>query len=324
MAFELPLTETATLLQQSVQRYLTDYPRPDWQGLAELGLMAVGLPEDAGGIGGGAIERVSIMAELGPTLAGPDWLAHHLGATLLARLAPAHALLGALAAGEQRIALVPGDAGDVSLVAGAADADWLLLAGETRVALVAADAGGIARRRRAMMDGSMLADVSIAPQLAEGAVLAEGSAARSARDWALDARNVALCCEAAGLMGRMVADTAVYLQQRKQFGVAIASFQVLRHRLADMQMALLKAEALIERAVLGEENGGTLWNRMVSAAVVETIDAVRIVGEGAVQLHGGMGVTEELALGGQFKRGLAIAATLGRKSAHLARHAEPA
>ena len=320
MAFELPLTETALLLQQSLQRYLADHPRPEWSGLAELGLMAVGIPEEAGGVGGGAIERAAIMAELGPALAGADWLAHHLAASLLARLAPDHGLLAALAAGEARIALALGDAGEVPLVSGAADVDWLLLAGEARTLLVAADAPGLSRRRRAMMDGSVCADLSLAAEVEADTVLAEGEDAAAARRWAMDAQNAALCAEAAGLMGRMVADTAAYLQQRKQFGVPIASFQALRHRLADMQMAALKAEALSERAVLAEDGEG--WARAVSAAVVETIDAVRTVGEGAVQLHGGMGVTEELALGGQFKRGLAIAARLGAKSAHLARHAQ--
>ncbi|MBP6554498.1 MAG: acyl-CoA dehydrogenase family protein [Novosphingobium sp.] len=320
MTFELPLTETATLLQQSVQRYLTDHPKPDWSGLAELGLCAVGIPEDAGGIGGGAIERAVILAELGPALAGADWLAHHLGASLLARLAPDHGLLGALAAGEVRIALVLGGSGEVPLVAGAADADWLLLAGQTQTLLVAANAPGLSRRRRAMMDGSTAADLSIGAEVEADTVLAEDVDAAAALAWASDAQNAARCAEAAGLMARMLADTAAYLQQRKQFGVPIASFQVLRHRLADMQMAALKAEGLAERAVLREGTDG--WGHAVSAAVVETIDAVRLVGEGAVQLHGGMGVTEELALGGQFKRGLAIAAMLGSKSQHLARHAE--
>jgi alkylation response protein AidB-like acyl-CoA dehydrogenase len=320
MAFELPLTDTATLLQQSLQRFLADHPKPDWIGLAELGLMAVGVPEDSGGVGGGAIERATIMAELGPPLAGSDWLAHHLGASLVARLAPEHSLLGALASGEARIALVFGNSGDIPLVAGAADADWLVLAGETQCLLVAADAPGVSRRRRAMLDGSVVADLAIAAGLAADTLLAEGTAAVAARDWARNARDAALCAEAAGLLERMLGTTADYLQQRKQFGVPIASFQVLRHRLADMQMAALKAEALTERAVLRE--GAEGWAKAVSAAVVETIDAVRVVGEGAVQLHGGMGVTEELALGGQFKRGLAIAATLGAKRAHLARHAE--
>ncbi len=322
MALELPLTETATLLQQSIQRYLADHPRPEWNGLAELGLSAVGIPDEAGGVGGGAIERAAIMAELGPALAGSDWLAHHIAASLLARLAPEHGLLASLATGEVRIALALGDSGEVPLVAGAADADWLILAGTERTALVSAAAAGISRRRRAMMDGSQVADVTVEASAQVDSVLAQGAAAASARQWAIDARNAALCAEAAGLMDRMVTDTAAYLQQRKQFGVPIATFQVLRHRLADMQMALLKAEGLTERAVLRE--GGEEWEHAVSAAVVETIDAVRAVGEGAVQLHGGMGVTEELALGGQFKRGLAIAATLGSKTPHLARHAQAA
>lgn len=319
MALELPLTETATLLQQSIQRYLADHPRPTWNDLAELGLMAVGIPDEAGGVGGGAIERAAIMAELGPALAGSDWLAHHIAASLLARLAPEHGLLASLATGEARIALALGDSGEVPLVAGAADADWLILAGQERIVLVSAAAAGIARRNRAMMDGSRMADVTIGAAVQVDSELAQGPAAAAARQWAIDARNAALCAEAAGLMDRMVSDTAAYLQQRKQFGVPIATFQVLRHRLADMQMALLKAEGLTERAIVRE--GGEDWEHAVSAAVVETIDAVRTVGEGAVQLHGGMGVTEELALGGQFKRGLAIAATLGAKSQHLARHA---
>lgn len=322
MALELPLTETATLLQQSIQRYLADHPRPDWTGLAELGLMAVGIPDEAGGVGGGAIERAAIMAELGPALAGSDWLAHHIAASLLVRLVPDHGLLASLATGEARIALAFGDSGEVPLVAGAADANWLILAGTERTVLVAAEGAGLSRRRRALMDGTQAADLSVGGNLQVDSLLAEGADAGAARQWATDARNAALCAEAAGLMDRMVTDTAAYLQQRKQFGVAIATFQVLRHRLADMQMALLKAEGLTERAVLRE--GDETWAHAVSAAVVETIDAVRTVGEGAVQLHGGMGVTEELALGGQFKRGLAIAATLGSKSQHLARHAAAA
>ena len=251
MAFELPLTDTALLLQQSLQRFLSDHPKPDWAGLAELGLMAVGIPEEAGGVGGGAIERATIMAELGPALAGSDWLAHHLGASLVASLAPDHGLLTALASGEARIALVFGDSGVVPLVAGAAEADWLVLAGETHCLLVKADAPGVSRRRRAMLDGTIAADLTLANGLLADTVLAEGVQAAAALSWARDARSAALCAEAAGLMARMLSDTAAYLLQRKQFGVPIASFQVLRHRLADMQMATLKAEVLTERAVLG-------------------------------------------------------------------------
>lgn len=315
MALDLPLTDEAALLRDALQRYLADNPKPDWQGLAgELGLMGIGIPEASGGTGGGAIERAVVAEALGPALAGSDWLSHSVAAALLARLAPGHALLAELAAGSQRIALALGNGGtDLAQVQGGARADWLLLATPVGVRLVAASA--CERRVRAMFDTTETADISV-PATA-GDVLAEGDGPYR---WASNALLTARMAECAGLMARMHADTAAYLNQREQFGQPIARFQVLRHRIADMHMALLKATSLTERAILAEDSPG--WDHAVSAAAVETIDAVRLVGESAVQLHGGMGVTEELALGGQFKRGLAIAARLGAKSAHLARHAQ--
>lgn len=311
MALDLPLTDTAAMLRDALDRYLADNPRPGWEGLAqELGLMGLGIPEASGGTGGGAIERAVVVEALGPALAGSDWLAHHLGASALARLVPDHSLLPALAEGTARIALVL----DPALVAGAAQADWLLdLDGHGARLLTATDAE---RRVRAMFDGTQVADLTLPAAGGEGL---SGDAVAVAH-WARSAQLTARCAEAAGLMARMLADTAAYLNQREQFGQPIARFQVLRHRTADMHMALLKAAALTERAVLAEDQPA--WDHAVSAAVVETIDAVRLVGEGAVQLHGGMGVTEELDLGGQFKRALTITATFGPRTAHLARHAE--
>lgn len=323
MALDLPLTDFAAQLQFSLQRYLIDNPRPEWTGLAgELGLMSVGLPEAAGGSGGGAIERAVVVAELGPALAGGDWLAHHLGASLLAQIAPDHRLLSGLASGSSRVALLLGSAGQTTFtrVTGAEAADWLLVVTPDAVTLVAAAATGVSRRLRLMLDGTTTADVELA-EVAEAA-LASGTAAREAQGWAVAAQNLGRCVEIVGLTARMLTDTADYLQQRKQFGVAIAGFQVLRHRMADMAMAQMKAAALVERAVLAEGGPHAAWERAVSGACAETIDAARIVGEGAVQCHGAMGLTEELALGGRFKRALALAATLGPRSAHLARYAE--
>ena len=311
MALDLPLTDIAAMLRDALDRYLADNPRPTWQGLAEdLGLMGVGVPEESGGTGGGAIERAVVMEALGPALAGSDWLSHSVAASLLARLASGHALLAQLAEGAQRIALVL----DPALVPGGAQADWLLVVDDAAVRLVPASAAE--RRPRAMFDTTELADLTI-PATA-GEVL-PGDPAEAAH-WARQAMLTGRCAECAGLMARMHADTAAYLNQREQFGQPISRFQVLRHRMADMHMALLKAGALTERAVLAEDTPD--WDHAVSAAVVETIDAVRYVGENAVQLHGGMGVTEELDLGGQFKRGLTIIAGFGPRTAHLARHAE--
>lgn len=311
MALDLPLTDTAAMLRGALERYLADNPRPGWQGLAQdLGLMGVGIPEASGGTGGGAIERAVVVEALGPAMAASDWLAHHLGAAALARLAPDHGLLPVLAEGTARIALVL----DPALVAGGADADWLLHLDDASARLIAA--ADAERRTRAMFDGTQLADVS----LPVGAGEAQGGDPAAVFRWARNAQLAARCAEVVGLMARMLTDTAAYLNSREQFGQPIARFQVLRHRTADMHMALLKAAALTERAVLAEDQPG--WDHAVSAAVVETIDAARLVGEGAVQLHGGMGVTDELELGGLFKRALTIVAGFGPRTVHLARHAE--
>lgn len=311
MALDLPLTDTAAMLRDALQRYLADNPRPGWEGLArELGLMGVGIPEESGGTGGGAIERAVVIEELGAALAGGDWLSHHLAASALAKLSPDHALLPSLAEGSARIALVL----DPALVAGGAKADWFLILDQSTARLVSA--GQAERRNRAMFDSTETADLTIPV----GAGECLGGDADAVAAWARQAWLTARCAECAGLMARMLGDTAQYLNQREQFGQPIARFQVLRHRMADMHMALLKAGALTERAVLTEGTPG--WDHAVSAAAVETTDAVRIVGEGAVQLHGGMGVTEELELGGLFKRGLTIISTFGPRTAHLARHAE--
>ena len=338
-ALDLPLSDSALMLQQSLQRYLAAFPRPSWNGLAhDLGLMSVGIPESLGGSGGGAIERATIMAELGAPLTGSDWLPHCIAATLIARITPHHAVLAPLARGDQRIALClqpshPEQSlltysaeslrleGNAALVPGAAQADWLLIVTPETAILLPADAAGVHRRERPMLDGTRSADLNLSVQAQAEALLVSGEAAQPVYDWAINATLTGRCAEIAGLMHRMMIDTADYMGQRHQFGTPISRFQALRHRVADMQMAMMKAGALIERAVLAEEQGLTSWDRAVSAACVESAEAARFVGEGAVQMHGAMGLTEELALGRYYKRAMAIAAALGSPAAHLARHA---
>ena len=120
-------------------------------------------------------------------------------------------------------------------------------------------------------------------------------------------------------MQRMIADSIDYLGQRTQFGTRIGRFQSLRHRAADMQLAAMKAAALTEVAILAVDQGRADRAQAVSAACIEVGDAVRIVGESAVQIHGAMGLTEELSLGGHFKRALAIAAAFGPRASHFER-----
>jgi alkylation response protein AidB-like acyl-CoA dehydrogenase len=336
---DLPLRDEQQMLRDSVQRFLSDRMRPSWRDLSgSLGLAGIALPEAAGGFGGGAVDIALVMAELGPALAGADWLSHAAATMLLARLVPDHAALPDLAAGDRRAAIIcdastaamptveSGGAvrGTATLVAGGAEADLLLLADGEALLLIAADRDKVEQRHRIMHEGSVSADLGFAVKAGDAAVLATGVAARELAGFANDLVLAARCAEAVGLMQHMIAASLDYLGQRKQFGTVIGSFQALRHRAADMQLAAMKAAALTEAAILAVDRDGADRAAAVSAACAEVIDAVRIVGEGAVQIHGAMGLTEELNLGGHFKRALAIAAAMGPRVDHVARFAEAA
>ena len=137
-----------------------------------------------------------------------------------------------------------------------------------------------------------------------------------------DATVVLHAAEIVGLCATMLEDAAAYMKERHQFGVPIASFQVLRHRMADMAMILEQARATVDLAIDamdGAEAGGRA--RAVSAAKVVADDAARIVGEGAVQIHGAMGLTQELRVGGFFRRARALVQADGGTRRHLARYA---
>lgn len=334
---DLPLREEQQLLRDSVQRFLADKARPSWRDLVDtLGLAGLTLPEAVRGFGGGPTDIALVMAELGPALAGADWLSHAAATLLLARAAPDHAALHDLASGALRIAAVCAattlsmpsieDDGTVRgaalLTAGAAEADLLLLIDGNALLLIAADPAQVEQRHRIMHDGSVSADLWLTLKTGDAERLATGAAARVLAEYANDVILAGRCAEAVGLMQRMIADSVAYLGQRKQFGTVIGSFQALRHRVADMQLAAMKATALVEAAIVAVEQGRPDRARAISAACVETADAVRIVGEGAVQIHGAMGLTEELHLGAHFKRALAIAAAMGPRAEHLARFAD--
>lgn len=335
---DLPLRDEQQMLRDSVQRFLADNARPGWRDLSDtLGLAGVALPERVGGFGGGMIDIAIVMAELGPALAGADWLSHAAATMLLARTAPDHPALADLAAGRRRIAiictastatmpLVEGTSvrGIAALVAGAAEADLLLLASDEALLLVAADGARVEQRHRIMHDGSVSADLAFTLKPDDATMLASGGEARAWADHANDLILAGRCAEAVGLMQQMIADSVDYLGQRKQFGTTIGRFQSLRHRAADMQLALMKAAALTEAAILAVDQDRADRTQAVSAACIEVGDAVRVVGESAVQIHGAMGLTEELSLGGHFKRALAIAAAFGPRAGHLARFAEAA
>lgn len=136
---------------------------------------------------------------------------------------------------------------------------------------------------------------------------------------AVDDATLAVCAEACGVLRRLMRDTLHYARERKQFGVPLASFQVLQHRMADMHMALEQAGAVTAWAA--EQSGGApaLRAQAISSAKVTVSRACRTVGQGAVQIHGGMGMTEELAVGHFFRRATQIEQLFGPVNHHLHR-----
>ncbi len=157
-----------------------------------------------------------------------------------------------------------------------------------------------------------------AERAAAALALANGE---SNRRWAEDAMTVLHCAEIVGLCRTMLRDAALFSRERKQFGVAIGSFQALRHRMADMAMILEQADAITDAAIRSFDDDEAVRARAVSAARVVCDDAARLVGEGAVQIHGAMGLTAELRLGGYFRRARTLAQGDGTARAHLRRYA---
>jgi alkylation response protein AidB-like acyl-CoA dehydrogenase len=133
---------------------------------------------------------------------------------------------------------------------------------------------------------------------------------------------LALAAESLGAMEAVKAATLDYLQTRKQFGVPIGSFQALQHRMVDMYMELEQAVAAVYLAVLKLDSEPDVRARAVSAAKATIGRAARFIGQQAVQLHGGMGMTEELAIGHYFKRLTAVQFEFGSTDYHVGRYAE--
>ncbi|PIT73357.1 hypothetical protein B9Z31_11475 [Limnohabitans sp. G3-2] len=322
---------------------------PLWQGLAhELGLLGAALPEHLGGMGGGLPEQLLICQALGAALvAEPYSSAAVLGANLLQALADpaADALLQGLAEGQVRVAvaaLEPAGRSDLSrvqtrlhnlngqwrisghkaMVRGAPGAThWLVSArddaGQLRIALLDPAASGVQRRDVRLIDGAWAAELAF-EQTPVQAIIGQGNAL-SALSHAWDSATLAAGAEAVGVMQALMRDMLNYTSQRKQFGQPLAAFQALQHRMADMYMALVQAAAAVGACadVLGERPERRA--ERVSSAHVTVLRAARLVGQGAVQLHGGMGMTDELAVGHGFKRLTVIEQQFGGVAQHLRR-----
>jgi alkylation response protein AidB-like acyl-CoA dehydrogenase len=330
-----------------------------WAGLADLGVLALNVPAAQGGLGFGPLETLSVMGACGRSLLLEPFLSSAVIATAVLRAfddAPAAELLTRMASGEAIAVLAhyepdsrfetrwvtaraqkSGDHylldGHKAVVLHAGAADTLLISARTAgepsdahgVSLfrVPRDSKGLALDVYPTIDGQRAADVYLkGVQVPAGSRLGAEGAALTAIDAALDIGLAALCAEAVGVMQALVDATVAYVQSRQQFGTPIGRFQALQHRIADMLIHLEQARSMSYLAALRcTDENVTERRRALSAAKALVGQSCRFVGQQAVQLHGGMGMTDELIVSHWFKRLTAAELMFGDSDTHLQRFA---
>lgn len=341
--------------------------RPEmWQQFAELGLLAAPFSEEDGGLGGGALDSMVIMEEFGkalvlepyvPTVVCAGGFLKHAGTD-----AQKSEHLEAIIGGERVFAFAYAEPrgrydlhdlettakkdggnyvlnGHKAVVIGAPWASHLIVTARTSgdrrdrsgisVFIVEKSAAGITTRDYPTVDGRRASEVYLENvSVPADAMIGEEGKALPLIERVVDEATVAVCAEAMGAMGVAQKMTVEYSQQRKQFGVAIGKFQVLQHRMVDMFMEHEQSISMTYMATLKLEEDEDTRKKAVSAAKVRIGQGGRFVGQEAIQIHGGMGMTDELAIGHYFKRMTMIDSEFGNVDFHMRRYtnltAEPA
>ncbi len=336
-----------------------------WQQLAELGALAVALPEAHGGLGGNAVDTMVVMHALGRRLVVEPYLPTVvLGAGLLLDAgggadSEAHraALLPGVASGEKYLALAHDEAdaryhlsyvktqarrdGDDFIVDGT---KGVVLGGEAAHQLIVSartsggpdDAAGITlfivdpkhpgveRRGYRTQDSHRAADVILrGVRLPARAVLGEVGGGHALLERATERAIAAVCAESLGLMEVLLDLTGSYVKTRKQFGVPIGTFQALQHRLADMLMRVEQARSMTYLAANTVDSSDAEHRRRTFAAAKAIVaQAARFVGQQAIQLHGGIGTTDEAQVSHYFKRLTVLELAFGDADHHLGRYSD--
>jgi pimeloyl-CoA dehydrogenase small subunit len=337
------------------------WSRALWAQYAELGLLGLPFAETHGGFGGGPIEVMLVMEAFGRVLALEPYLATVVLSGTALRLAgneaQKSAVLPQIAEGKTILAFAHGerqaryDLADVLTTAKPKGGGWVLdgaksvvlhgdraqhlvvsarTAGERddrdgiTLFLVDAAANGVARRSYPMRDGTRAAEISLSGvELGPEALLGEPGAALPVIERVVEAGIAATAAEAVGAMEAMQALTLEYLKTRQQFGRPIGDNQVLQHRAAEMLMELERGRSMAMLAAMTvEEPDPAERAHNIAMAKVGVGQASKFVSQNAIQLHGGIGMTEEYAVGHYFRRCMVIEHMFGDTAHHLSQLAE--
>ncbi len=321
----------------SASEHPDGFSRAAWKEYAELGWLAVALPEEVGGSNGGLTEQAIVLAGAGAALALEPLLTTTVlgaGAIDLAGTDEQRARLSAIAAGDSIVTLchfepASGYARDHVTTLATSDGDGFVLSGEKSFTLHAdaADtlivsarigdrsgpvglflidlpADNVTFSRAPALDDRRGASVTLANvRVAASGLLGGTDTDRTPQlGTLLDHGAIAACAEAAGAMHAVNEQTVEYLKSRQQFGQPLSKFQVLQHRLVDMSIAAEEARAATHAALEALDDGASDAREKIWKAKVQTARSSRFVGGQAIQLHGGMGMTDDLAIGHYYKR----------------------
>jgi alkylation response protein AidB-like acyl-CoA dehydrogenase len=325
----------------------------NWAIFADMGWLMLGLPEAAGGLGGTPVDAAIVMEEFGKALVVEPYLpVAVLAARVLIEAGADTNLIAAIGTGKARPVLAHSEvpaygtlawvetraeksgngwrvSGEKSLVLAAPFATHFIVSARTAGAagdaegislfLVASDAAGLSRRDARLADSSRASELTFAD--CEAVLLGPAGAGLPIIETAYAHATVGLCAEAVGAMDTALWTTRDYLQTRQQFGVAIGTFQALQHRMADMLIELEMARSQVYRALAFLDASPDIRSKAVSSMKVQIGRSVKFIGAQAVQLHGGMGMTEEYSIGHYFRRLFMIESTFGTSAVHLDRMA---
>ena len=322
------------------------FSAPVWSTIADLGLLGLPFSAEAGGFGGGAVDLMSVMEAMGEALVVEPYLSTVMAARFVARAGSVEQrerILPAVIEGKMKMAFAQTekdaryDLGHVNAVANGATitgeklavlhaplADQLVVSARSPsgigLYLVDAKAPGITMRSYRTLDEMPAADVSF--KSVSATRIGDGDAIALIEE-VVDFATALICAEAVGAMKYANDATLEYIKARKQFGVPIGSFQALQHRMVDMVISYEQAKSMASLACakVDSEKDPAERRRIVSAAKIKIADASRHVSQEAIQLHGGMGMSEELKVSHTFRRLTAIARQFGDADHHLARFA---
>lgn len=346
--------------RQKIAESEAGYSAELWGTFAELGWTSVPFAEEDGGFGGGPIELMLMMEQFGRGLVVEPFLANVvLAGGVLRRVADAEqktqwlspiidgSRQAAFAFAEPQSRHVLADVkttavesddgyrlnGKKALVINGGRADFIIVVArssgdqkdESGLSLFVVDAAaqGVSRHSYPMVDGHQAAEITLQDVLVPAtACLGEAGNAFATIQSVIDEATLAVCAEASGIMQAMLSRTLEYAKNRVQFGVPIGSFQALQHRMVDMLMACEQTRSLLLWAAMVNSEGGADAARSISALKYLIGTSGRKVGQEAVQIHGGMGVSWEVDVAHYFKRLTAIEILFGNADFHLTRYIE--